>query len=133
MFLPLASEGRYRVGDASDAICACACVTGEVPERSIGAVSKTVVPFAGYRGFESLPLRQQVFEISYNPLIFAGYGMARRDLETAFHAVLFAAGLRQLCSTHLSFGAGHRGLCIALIADARRNTVRRGRSAGGQP
>ena len=32
--------------------------SGEVPERSIGAVSKTVVPFTGYRGFESLPLRQ---------------------------------------------------------------------------
>jgi hypothetical protein len=30
---------------------------GEVPERSNGAVSKTVVPFAGDRGFESLPLR----------------------------------------------------------------------------
>jgi hypothetical protein len=28
-----------------------------VPERSNGAVSKTVVPFTGYRGFESLPLR----------------------------------------------------------------------------
>ena len=32
---------------------------GEVPERSIGAVSKTVVPFTGYRGFESLPLRHR--------------------------------------------------------------------------
>ena len=31
---------------------------GEVPERSNGAVSKTVVPLAGDRGFESLPLRQ---------------------------------------------------------------------------
>src|SRR5690349_13310509 len=30
---------------------------GEVPERSNGAVSKTVVPLAGDRGFESLPLR----------------------------------------------------------------------------
>src|SRR5580700_10570578 len=30
---------------------------GEVPERSNGAVSKTVVLFAGDRGFESLPLR----------------------------------------------------------------------------
>ncbi len=30
---------------------------GEVPERSIGAVSKTVVPLTGDRGFESLPLR----------------------------------------------------------------------------
>ena len=29
---------------------------GEVPERSIGAVSKTVVPY-GYPGFESLLLR----------------------------------------------------------------------------
>src|ERR1700744_1726957 len=33
---------------------------GEVPERSIGAVSKTVVPFAGHRGFESLPLRHSL-------------------------------------------------------------------------
>jgi hypothetical protein len=33
---------------------------GEVPERSNGAVSKTVVPFAGDRGFESLPLRQYI-------------------------------------------------------------------------
>jgi hypothetical protein len=31
---------------------------GEVPERSNGAVSKTVVPLTGDRGFESLPLRQ---------------------------------------------------------------------------
>ena len=30
---------------------------GEVPERSNGAVSKTVVPLTGDRGFESLPLR----------------------------------------------------------------------------
>ena len=36
----------------------CRCSDGEVPERSNGAVSKTVVPFAGDRGFESLPLRQ---------------------------------------------------------------------------
>ena len=34
---------------------------GEVPEWSIGAVSKTVVPFTGYRGFESLPLRHFIF------------------------------------------------------------------------
>src|ERR1700720_411696 len=33
---------------------------GEVPEWSIGAVSKTIRPFAGSRGFESLPLRQLV-------------------------------------------------------------------------
>src|SRR5215472_1031957 len=33
---------------------------GEVPERSNGAVSKTVVPLTGDRGFESLPLRQRV-------------------------------------------------------------------------
>ena len=33
---------------------------GEVPERSNGAVSKTVVPLAGDRGFESLPLRQML-------------------------------------------------------------------------
>ncbi len=30
---------------------------GGVPEWFKGAVLKTVVPFAGYRGFESLPLR----------------------------------------------------------------------------
>ena len=34
---------------------------GEVPERSNGAVSKTVVPLTGDRGFESLPLRQSPF------------------------------------------------------------------------
>ena len=33
-------------------------LSGGVPERPIGTVSKTVVPFAGYRGFESHPLRQ---------------------------------------------------------------------------
>jgi hypothetical protein len=58
MFHGLAFGGGSLVGDASDAFSACDCVPGEVPERSIGAVSKTVVPFAGYRGFESLPLRQ---------------------------------------------------------------------------
>ena len=31
---------------------------GGMPERSNGAVSKTVVPLAGYRGFESHSLRQ---------------------------------------------------------------------------
>jgi hypothetical protein len=35
----------------------CLRLHGEVPERSNGAVSKTVVPLAGDRGFESLPLR----------------------------------------------------------------------------
>ena len=33
---------------------------GEVPERPIGAVSKTVVALAGYRGFESHPLRREI-------------------------------------------------------------------------
>src|SRR5262245_28643466 len=36
----------------------CSRSVGEVPERSNGAVSKTVVLLAGDRGFESLPLRQ---------------------------------------------------------------------------
>ncbi len=36
----------------------CRRSDGEVPERSNGAVSKTVVPLTGDRGFESLPLRQ---------------------------------------------------------------------------
>src|ERR1700731_4481250 len=35
----------------------CPRSLGEVPERSNGAVSKTVVPLTGDRGFESLPLR----------------------------------------------------------------------------
>ena len=34
---------------------------GEVPERSNGAVSKTVVPLTGDRGFESLPLRHEFY------------------------------------------------------------------------
>src|SRR5207244_6447403 len=38
----------------------CRRSCGEVPERSNGAVSKTVVPLAGDRGFESLPLRHSV-------------------------------------------------------------------------
>jgi hypothetical protein len=46
---------------------------GEVPEWSIGAVSKTVVPLAGYRGFESLPLRHSV-STSEN----RGHGLAER-------------------------------------------------------
>ena len=37
----------------------CRRLCGEVPERSNGAVSKTVVPLAGDRGFESLPLRRR--------------------------------------------------------------------------
>ena len=32
---------------------------GEVPEWTNGAVSKTVVLFSGYRGFESHPLRKR--------------------------------------------------------------------------
>jgi integrase len=39
----------------------CLRSVGEVPERSNGAVSKTVVPLAGDRGFESLPLRHSPF------------------------------------------------------------------------
>src|SRR5690242_9023699 len=38
-------------------VSACGRWDGEVPERSNGAVSKTVVLLAGDRGFESLPLR----------------------------------------------------------------------------
>src|ERR1700730_14644554 len=38
----------------------CRRLCGEVPERSNGAVSKTVVPLAGDRGFESLPLRHLI-------------------------------------------------------------------------
>src|SRR5580693_6070629 len=49
----------------------CRRSVGEVPERSIGAVSKTVVPLAGDRGFESLPLRQPTvsarLRLSLNP------------------------------------------------------------------
>ena len=33
---------------------------GEVPEWLNGAVSKTVEPLTGFRGFESLPLRQRI-------------------------------------------------------------------------
>ncbi len=35
----------------------CVPRNGEVPERSIGAVSKTVVPFSGTEGSNPLPLR----------------------------------------------------------------------------
>ena len=42
-------------------------VLGEVPERSNGAVSKTVVPLTGDRGFESLPLRDQKVTKTLNP------------------------------------------------------------------
>jgi hypothetical protein len=49
----------------------CLRSVGEVPERSNGAVSKTVVPLAGDRGFESLPLRHSpvsgCLDISHNP------------------------------------------------------------------
>src|SRR6266542_141125 len=43
---------------------------GEVPERSNGAVSKTVVLLAGDRGFESLPLRhpKQLILLNYKSL-----------------------------------------------------------------
>ena len=52
-----------------------------MPERSNGAVSKTVVPLAGDRGFESLPLRQPLQNIAEIPkclvvngfLILPGY------------------------------------------------------------
>ena len=43
----------------------CPRSLGEVPERSNGAVSKTVVPLAGDRGFESLPLRQHINDIKH--------------------------------------------------------------------
>jgi hypothetical protein len=43
----------------------CPRSCGEVPERSNGAVSKTVVLLAGDRGFESLPLRQFLVRRSF--------------------------------------------------------------------
>ena len=43
--------------------------TGEVPERSIGNAWKAFVPLTGYRGFESLPLRQLFI---WRALIFHG-------------------------------------------------------------
>jgi hypothetical protein len=46
-------------------------IDGEVPERSIGAVSKTVVPRERYRGFESLPLRHQVIVFPGGPVSHA--------------------------------------------------------------
>ena len=57
--------------------------TGKMPEWSIGAVSKTVIPF-GYPGFESLSFRKQnkqAFEISkaclfYNAIIALTYAFA---------------------------------------------------------
>ena len=57
----MAVDGLPRVTAVAIAVAAAykapAARAGEVPERSIGAVSKTVVRHA-YRGFESHPLRQ---------------------------------------------------------------------------
>src|SRR5580693_959409 len=46
---------------------------GEVPERSNGAVSKTVVPLTGDRGFESLPLRQKLHYYTTNPIWYVRF------------------------------------------------------------
>src|SRR5260221_4455726 len=56
---------------------------GEVPEWSIGAVSKTVRPLAGSRGFESLPLRQ------FNALILNSYSLFRRTRKRPHFAGYF--------------------------------------------
>src|SRR5258707_14830545 len=51
-------DGFARCKTATGPLVCAPPSRGEVPEWSIGAVSKTVVPCEGYRGFESHPLRQ---------------------------------------------------------------------------
>ena len=50
--------GLFSCRSSGAMLSRCPRPLGEVPERSNGAVSKTVVPLTGDRGFESLPLRQ---------------------------------------------------------------------------
>ena len=52
---------------------------GEVPERSNGAVSKTVVPLTGDRGFESLPLRHFAAALHRRSWRVARHSAARRE------------------------------------------------------
>ena len=74
-------------------------MTGKVPEWSIGAVSKTVVRFA-YRGFESLPFRENQFIT----LIFHAYwdaiGMFFKMLY--LHSVLvISLNFKSLYAVHI--------------------------------
>jgi hypothetical protein len=69
---------------------------GEVPERSNGAVSKTVVPLARDRGFESLPLRQQVWLSSEFRALWAkrpGFGQEYAVDGTRERDLVVASGL----------------------------------------
>ena len=59
--------------------------TGEVPEWTIGAVSKTVVALAGYRGFESHPLRWRMLGEKPGILLYCGYLKLRHLQPTVGH------------------------------------------------
>ena len=62
----------------------CSRSRGEVPERSNGAVSKTVVLLAGDRGFESLPLRHKAAcPVCGNPQMPEGFSLPRYEIAPA--------------------------------------------------
>ena len=70
---------------------------GGVPEWSIGTVSKTVVPFTGYREFESLPLRQPTRSVSNQPSSTAPDRAKRRRVARRFKLKRRCAHSRRLC------------------------------------
>ena len=99
-WVQVGSTARFRSLDVlwAAVLSPCRRSDGEVPERSIGAVSKTVVPLAGDRGFESLPLRQPTINYWTSNENLAGLlvmivcrlggGKALRNIITALIAIL---------------------------------------------
>src|ERR1700720_2369339 len=71
---PVPITGLFSCRSSGAMLSRCPRSLGEVPERSNGAVSKTVVPLTGDRGFESLPLRQPLKNTAEIPKSLGQHG-----------------------------------------------------------
>src|SRR5262245_47194392 len=84
-------------------------LNGEVPERSNGAVSKTVVPLTGDRGFESLPLRQITENLRLWPKVPHCWARLLRKPATKEHDKASIKLLRTFTKGPLDRRRGWRG------------------------
>src|SRR5262245_10726335 len=109
----------------------CSRSVGEVPERSNGAVSKTVVLLTGDRGFESLPLRQNPVRDSPSPFAQATetkpFLLAFVQLHSLLTAVIRCTMMGEMMGkwarrTHGKEGGGAHGVASQDAQDARTHS-----------